>query len=147
MSTDIFEITVLSLKVSLLATGISLCIGLPLGTWLALSQLRGRGFLLSLINTGMALPPVVVGLFVAMMLWRSGPLGSLQLIYTPIAIIIAQTIICPGCHRTDGLRLAAVGPAPAPAAPGLGCLTRTGGSFTMEGSPPATPCRPDGWFW
>jgi tungstate transport system permease protein len=94
MTTDIFEITVLSLKVSLLATGISLFIGLPLGTWLALRrQLRGRGFILSIINTGMALPPVVVGLFVAMMLWRSGPLGSLELIYTPAAIVIAQTII------------------------------------------------------
>ena len=54
---------------------------------------RGRSFILSIINTGMALPPVVVGLVVAIMLWRSGPLGSLRLIYTPIAIIIAQTII------------------------------------------------------
>ena len=90
---DIFEITLLSLEVSLLATFISLFIGLPLGTWLGLSHLRGRKFILSLINTGMALPPVVVGLFVAIMLWRSGPLGSLQLIYTPIAIVIAQTII------------------------------------------------------
>jgi tungstate transport system permease protein len=93
MSTDILEITILSLQVSLLATGISLFIGLPLGTWLALSKMRGRGFFLSIINTGMALPPVVVGLFVAMMLWRSGPLGSLDLIYTPAAIVIAQTII------------------------------------------------------
>jgi tungstate transport system permease protein len=94
MSSDIFEITILSIQVSLLATGISLFIGLPLGTWLALrKQLRGRGFILSIINTGMALPPVVVGLFVAMTLWRSGPLGSLDLIYTPAAIVIAQTII------------------------------------------------------
>jgi len=93
MSADILEITVLSLKVSLIATCISLFIGLPLGTWLALSKMRGRGFFLSIINTGMALPPVVVGLFVAMMLWRSGPLGSLELIYTPTAIVIAQTII------------------------------------------------------
>jgi tungstate transport system permease protein len=94
MTSDIFEITVLSLKVSLLATGISLFIGLPLGTWIALrNQLRGRSFMLSIINTGMALPPVVVGLAVAMTLWRSGPLGSLNLIYTPAAIVIAQTII------------------------------------------------------
>jgi tungstate transport system permease protein len=91
--TEISEITLLSLKVSGLATAISLLIGLPLGTWLALSRFRGRGFILSLINTGMALPPVVVGLAVAMLLWRSGPLGSLRLIYTPTAIIIAQTII------------------------------------------------------
>lgn len=91
--TEISEITLLSLKVSGLATAISLLIGLPLGTWLALSRFRGRGFILSLINTGMALPPVVVGLAVAMLLWRSGPLGSLRLIYTPTAIVIAQTII------------------------------------------------------
>jgi tungstate transport system permease protein len=93
MSSDILEITLLSLEVSLLATGISLFIGLPLGTVLALRQMRGRRFILSIINTGMALPPVVVGLFVAMMLWRSGPLGDLHLIYTPAAIVIAQTII------------------------------------------------------
>jgi tungstate transport system permease protein len=90
---DIFEITLLSLQVSTLATLISLLIGLPLGTWLALGYFRGRSFLLSIVNTGMALPPVVVGLVVAMTLWRSGPLGDLRLIYTPIAIIIAQTII------------------------------------------------------
>jgi tungstate transport system permease protein len=91
--TDIFEITALSLQVSTIATLISLLIGLPFGTWLALGDFRGRSFILSVVNTGMALPPVVVGLVVAMTLWRSGPLGSLKLIYTPWAIIIAQTVI------------------------------------------------------
>ncbi|HET8669663.1 MAG TPA: ABC transporter permease [Candidatus Saccharimonadales bacterium] len=86
-------ITLLSLRVSGIATAISLLIGLPFGTLLALGKFPGRGFLLSLINTGMALPPVVVGLAIAMTLWRSGPLGDLQLIYTPAAIIIAQTVI------------------------------------------------------
>src|SRR5574339_846755 len=86
-------ITLLSLQVSGLATAISLLIGLPFGTLLALGKFPGRSFLLSMINTGMALPPVVVGLAVAMTLWRSGPLGDLHLIYTPVAIIIAQTII------------------------------------------------------
>ena len=86
-------ITLLSLRVSGIATAISLLIGLPFGTVLALGKFPGRSFLLSLINTGMALPPVVVGLAVAMTLWRSGPLGDLQLIYTPTAIIIAQTVI------------------------------------------------------
>jgi tungstate transport system permease protein len=86
-------ITVLSLRVSGLATAISLLIGLPFGTLLALGKFPGRAFLLSLINTGMALPPVVVGLAVAMTLWRSGPLGDLRLIYTPAAIVIAQTVI------------------------------------------------------
>ena len=90
---DIFEITLLSLQVSTIATLISLLIGLPFGTWLALGNFRGRSFLLSIVNTGMALPPVVVGLVVAMTLWRSGMLGGLKLIYTPAAIIIAQTVI------------------------------------------------------
>ena len=91
--TEIFQITSLSLQVSAIATLISLLIGLPFGTWLALGNFRGRSVILSIINTGMALPPVVVGLVVAMSLWRSGPLGELRLIYTPVAIIIAQTII------------------------------------------------------
>lgn len=86
-------ITLLSLRVSGAATAISLLIGMPFGTLIALGKFPGRSFLLSLINTGMALPPVVVGLAVAMTLWRSGPLGDLQLIYTPTAIIIAQTVI------------------------------------------------------
>ncbi len=91
--TDIFEITLLSLQVSIIATLVSLLIGLPFGTWLALGEFRGRSFLLSVVNTGMALPPVVVGLVVAMTLWRSGVLGGLKLIYTPAAIVIAQTVI------------------------------------------------------
>jgi tungstate transport system permease protein len=90
---DVWEITLLSLKVSGLATAISLVIGLPLGTWLALGHFRGRGLSLSIVNTGMALPPVVVGLAISILLWRSGPLGDLHLIYTPAAIVIAQTVI------------------------------------------------------
>ena len=90
---EVWEITLLSLQVSGLATAISLVIGLPLGTWLALGQFRARGFALSVINTGMALPPVVVGLWVSIFRWRSGPLGDLHWIYTPTAMVIAQTII------------------------------------------------------
>jgi len=90
---EVWQITFLSLQVSITATAISLLIGLPLGTWLALGRFRGRAFSLSVINTGMALPPVVVGLWVSIFLWRSGPLGGLGLIYTPAAIVIAQTII------------------------------------------------------
>ncbi len=90
---DVLKITLLSLKVSGLATGISLLIGLPLGTLLALGRFPSRKFILSLINTGMALPPVVVGLAVSIFLWRSGPLGELRWMYTPLAIVIAQTII------------------------------------------------------
>jgi tungstate transport system permease protein len=90
---EVLQITRLSLQISALATGLSLLIGLPLGTLLALGKVPGRSFLLSMVNTGMGLPPVVVGLFVALMLWRSGPLGDLRLIYTPAAIVIAQVII------------------------------------------------------
>ncbi len=93
MNGELFQITLLSLQISALATGISLLIGLPVGTLLGLGRFRGRAIFLSLVNTGMGLPPVVVGLFVAMLLWRSGPLGNLRLIYTPVAIIIAQTVI------------------------------------------------------
>ena len=90
---EIFQITFLSLQVSSIATLISLIIGLPFGTWLAIGKFRGRSIILSIVNTGMALPPVVVGLLVALTLWRSGPLGDLKLIYTPTAIIIAQVVI------------------------------------------------------
>ncbi len=90
---EVIQITVLSLQISGAATLISLLIGLPLGTLLGLGNFGGRQLLLSLVNTGMGLPPVVVGLFVAMLLWRSGPLGGLNLIYTPTAIVIAQVII------------------------------------------------------
>ena len=90
---EIWQITLLSLRISGIATLLSLLFGLPLGTVLALAKFRGRSFMMSIVNTGMGLPPVVVGLFVAMMLWRSGPLGDLKLIYTPTAIVIAQLII------------------------------------------------------
>lgn len=90
---EVVRITLLSLGISGTATLISILIGLPLGTFLALAQFRSRQFWISLINTGMALPPVVVGLVVSIFLWRSGPLGSLNLIYTPAAIVIAQVLI------------------------------------------------------
>lgn len=103
---EVVEVTLLSLKVSGLATFISLFVGLPLGTFLALGQFRTRKFWISLVNTGMALPPVVVGLGVSIFLWRSGPLGFLRLMYTPSAIIIAQTIIA--APVVTGLTLAAL---------------------------------------
>lgn len=90
---EVLQVTLLSLQVSALATIISLGIGLPMGTLLALGRFRTRRFWISIVNTGMALPPVVVGLVVSIFLWRSGPLGALRLMYTPVAIIIAQTII------------------------------------------------------
>jgi tungstate transport system permease protein len=90
---EVLQITLLSLRISGFATVISLLIGLPLGTLFALGQFRSRKFWISLINTGMALPPVVVGLGVSIFLWRNGLLGDLHLIYTPEAIVIAQVII------------------------------------------------------
>lgn len=103
---EVLEITLLSLKLSGIATLISLLIGLPLGTVLALGLFPTRRFWLSIVNTGMALPPVVVGLSVSILLWRSGPLGGLRLIYTPTAIVIAQVIIA--APVVTGLTVAAL---------------------------------------
>ena len=90
---EVLQITLLSLRLSGIATAISLVLGLPIGTMLALGRFRGRRLWLSLANTGMALPPVVVGLVVALMFWRSGPFGSFGIMYSPAAIVIAQLII------------------------------------------------------
>jgi tungstate transport system permease protein len=90
---EVMSITLLSLQVSGLATLISLFIGISIGTAVALSRFPGRTVVVSLINTGMGLPPVVVGLFVTIFLWRNGPLGVLGILYTPTAIIIAQIVI------------------------------------------------------
>jgi tungstate transport system permease protein len=90
---EVMRITLLSLKVSGSATLISLLFGISIGTLVALTQFPGKKFVVSLINTGMGLPPVVVGLFVTIFLWRSGPLGFLGLLYTPTAIIVAQSVI------------------------------------------------------
>ena len=90
---EVMGITLLSLKVSGIATLISLMIGIIVGAVVALTRFPGRHLVVSLINTGMGLPPVVVGLFVSIVLWRSGPLGFLGLLYTPAAMIIAQAVI------------------------------------------------------
>jgi len=102
----VIEITLRTLQVSGTATLISLLLGVPLGTLLALSRFPGRRLLVNLVNTGMGLPPVVVGLFVALMLWRSGPFGRLNLIYTPAAMVIAQTVIA--APIVAGVSLAAI---------------------------------------
>jgi tungstate transport system permease protein len=90
---EVFSITLLSLQVSGSATLISLFFGISVGTTVALTRFRGRRIAVSLINTGMGLPPVVVGLFVTIFLWRNGPLGFFEMLYTPTAMIIAQTVI------------------------------------------------------
>lgn len=90
---EVMEITLLSLQVSGTATLISLLIGISTGTAIALSQFPGKRFIVSMVNTGMGVPPVVVGLFVTIFLWRNGPLGFLGILYTPSAMIIAQAVI------------------------------------------------------
>lgn len=82
-----------SLVVSGTATALSVLTGIPLGAALGLARFRGRNLILSLVNTGMGLPPVVVGLFVVVFLWRSGPLGQLDWYCTRPAIVVAQYLL------------------------------------------------------
>jgi tungstate transport system permease protein len=90
---EIFQITWLSLRISGLAILVSVVLGVPTGTILALCQCRTKKLWLSMVHTGMALPPVVVGLVISILLWRTGPFGVLGLMYTPTAMTIAQFII------------------------------------------------------
>ena len=90
---EVFQVGARTLQVSCLATAVSVVIGIPLGTVVALRRFFARGLVVSLINFGMGLPPVVVGLATWLCLTRYGPLGFLGLIYTPTAMIVAQTII------------------------------------------------------
>jgi tungstate transport system permease protein len=103
---EVLGITFLSIKVSGSATLISLILGITVGASVALTRFPGRRIVVSLINTGMALPPVVVGLFVTISLWRNGPLGFLGILYTPLAMIIAQAVIA--TPIVTGITLAAV---------------------------------------
>jgi tungstate transport system permease protein len=108
---EVLGITWLSLKISGSATFLSMFIGVSVGTAVALNQFPGKRLVVSLINTGMGLPPVVVGLFVTIFLWRNGPLGFLEILYTPMAIIIAQTVIA--TPIVMGISLAAIQNLPA----------------------------------
>src|SRR5256886_17657017 len=103
---EIWGILWLSLEVSGSATLISLALGVPAGAALALARFPGRGLVVSAVNTGMGLPPVVVGLLVTLLLWRSGPFGALEILYTPAAIVIAQALIA--SPIVTGITLAAV---------------------------------------
>ncbi|HOZ61905.1 MAG TPA: ABC transporter permease [Smithellaceae bacterium] len=103
---EVIGITWLSLKISGTATFISLFIGVSIGVVVALNDFFGKRLAISIINTGMGLPPVVVGLFVTIMIWRSGPFGFLEILYTPTAMIIAQAIIA--TPIVMGISLAAI---------------------------------------
>jgi tungstate transport system permease protein len=90
---ELYEVAGRSLLVSSLATLLGLAVGGPLGAFLGLRSFPGRNLLLALVNTGMALPPVVVGLAVFLLLARDGPLGALGLLFTPWAMVLAQGVL------------------------------------------------------
>ena len=90
---DLLEIIGLSLRVSLMAMAISMILGLPIGAALGMGRFRGRNAAIIVLNSLMGLPPVVVGLCVYLMLSRAGPMGWMGLLYTPTAMIIAQSIL------------------------------------------------------
>ncbi len=103
---EVYEIALLTLVVSGIAVIISMILGIPIGFAAGLNNFRGKRFTVSVINTGMGLPPVAAGLFVSILLWRSGPLGFLGLMYTPAAMVIAQVLIA--TPIIAGVTLAAV---------------------------------------
>ena len=103
----VLEIAARTLLVCGAALALSLLLGLPVGIWLGRRRFRGRVLGISLVNAGMGAPPVVVGLVVSLLLWRSGPLGWLDLMYSPAAMIVAQVVIA--LPLVIGISLAAVG--------------------------------------
>lgn len=107
----LWRIVLRSLTVSGAAVLLGLLVGIPVGTWLGLARFPGRGVLVTLVNTGLALPPVVVGLFVYMFLSRQGPLGGLGWLYTPPAMVFAQFLLA--APYVAAITLAAVGSVPA----------------------------------
>jgi tungstate transport system permease protein len=93
LNPELVHIVLLSLQVSGTALLLATLLGLPLGAFLALRRVPLKGLVISLLNTGMGLPPVIVGLFLYLILSRSGPLGFIGLLYTPAAMIIAQCVL------------------------------------------------------
>ena len=107
LNPEVYGIISLSLEVSGVAVALGAVCGIPVGTSVALRSFPGKRSFISIVNTLMGLPPVVVGLFVYLLLSASGPLGPLQLLYTPNAMIIAQLIIA--LPITIGVTISAVG--------------------------------------
>ncbi|MFZ3062673.1 MAG: ABC transporter permease [Actinomycetota bacterium] len=103
---EILNILATSLKVTGTAALIAMVIGMPIGTLVGLAQFRGRKLFITLVNTGMGLPPVVVGLFVFLLLSRYGPFGALEILYTPSAMVIAEVIIA--TPLVTGVTIAAI---------------------------------------
>lgn len=104
---ELVSVTVLTLLTSGSAIVLACLLGIPTGIALGLARFPGRRLIITLVNTGMGLPPVLVGLVVALLLWRSGPLGWLGWMYTPKAMVFAQLII--STPLVIGVSLAAVG--------------------------------------
>lgn len=90
---EVWTVTFNTLKITGLAAVLALCLGLPISFLLAFNEFPLKRFIISIINTGMGLPPVVVGLFISIIFWRSGIMGNLNLMYTPTAMVIAEFII------------------------------------------------------
>jgi tungstate transport system permease protein len=111
MVEPLHEVLARSALVSLSATLVACLVGIPLGTALALARVPGRRLLSAVVNTGMAVPTVVVGLAVAMLLWRSGPLGDLGLVYTVRGMVLAQVLIA--TPLVTGITMAALAVLPA----------------------------------
>ena len=103
---EIYEILLTTIKVSGIAVLLSILAGVPLGIAIGLNRFPARRAVVTLINTGMSAPPVAVGLIITLFIWRSGPLGFLELLYTPAAMILAQVLIA--CPIITGITLAAV---------------------------------------
>lgn len=90
---ELGEVLLLTLIVAGLATTIGVAIGVPFGIWLGLGRFRGRAVIWTLVNVGMGIPPVLVGLFVLLLLWSDGPLGSLNILFTPAAMVVVQVAL------------------------------------------------------
>jgi tungstate transport system permease protein len=123
---EVINISFLSLRVSWLATIISLLIGISVGTTISLASFPGKQYVVSIVNAGMGLPPTVVGLFVSIILWRSGPLGFMKLLYTPTAMVIAQAVIA--IPIVTGLTIGAIQNVP----PGLRLQTLALGATRIQ---------------
>ena len=90
---ELGAVVLLTVVVAGLATAIGVAIGVPFGIWLGLGRFRGRGAIWTLVNVGMGMPPVLVGLFVLLLLWSDGPLGPLNILFTPVAMVIVQVLL------------------------------------------------------
>lgn len=117
---ELREVVVLTLVVSGLATVIAVMIGVPLGVVLGLGRFRGRGLVITLVNVGMGLPPVLAGLFVLLLFWSEGPIGSLGILFTPGAMVLVQVLLA--TPIAAGVTAGAVGNLPGDVTEQLGAL-------------------------